>query len=251
LGHRQADFRDVLSLKYDAGSEDLFIGLRTDYELNETEVDGEKAYLKYTTHIWDGTTLAGLHAVQKNLANCYESADVWAHQYFNIALGPISPLDAAEVAVRSQCFSNSRANQRWASEDAGFWSLNTDHGVHANVIINAGWLSPDKNYQIFIQKFDEAVFKGPRTIEKTDAVGQLMSALPTLVEGDRVLLKAKNSNYDLVIPCVPYFTGFSGAPGIPYVPGTVSPHPVPTPPIIIPVPVPVPPTGDWPEEENE
>src|SRR5690606_25403974 len=109
--------------------------------------------------------------------------------------------------------------------------------VHGNVIINPGWLAPDLDYEIYIQKFDEAVFKGPRTIRRTDDCGQLMAELPTLVEGDRVLIKAEDNccdDYDLVIPCVPEFTGFAGAPGIPFVP--VPPGPPPVPPVPVPAP---------------
>lgn len=254
IGHRQEDFRDVLHMTYDTGSEDLFLGLRADYELNEEEVDGERAFLAYTIHVWDGSNPDGQRAVRTNIANCYEASDVWAREFFTTVDFDtreeeccfdgeceidevICPLEAAEFAVRSQCFSNSRANQRWRTDDAGLWSMNTDHGVHGNVIINPGWLAPDLDYEIYIQKFDEAVFKGPRTIRRTDDCGQLMAELPTLVEGDRILIKSEDNccdDYDLVIPCVPEFTGFAGAPGIPYVPVTLGPVPLP------PVPVPVP-----------
>lgn len=114
--------------------------------------------------------------------------------------------------------------------------MNSDHGVPGDVIVNAGWLAPNLDFEIYIQKFDEAVFKGPRTVRTTDDVGQLMVELPTLVEGDRVLIKAEDSccdDYDLVIPCVPEFTGFAGAPGVPYTPVTVGPP-------VAPAPVPVP-----------
>lgn len=255
LGHRQEDFRDVLHMTFDPATDDLFLGLRADYELNEEEVDGERAFLAYTIHVWDGSTLDGRRAIRRNIANCYEAADVWARQFFVTkdfdvledeccidndeceVKRVIKPLVAAEFAVRSQCFSNSRANQRWRTDDSGLWSMNSEHGVHGNVIVNPGWLAPDLDFEIYIQKFDEAVFKGPRTIRRTDDCGQLMAELPTLVEGDRVLIKAEDnccSDYDLVIPCVPEFTGFAGAPGIPYVPIVVGPPPV------VPVPVPVP-----------
>ena len=35
LGHRQEDFRDVLHMTFNDSSDDLFLGLRADYELNE------------------------------------------------------------------------------------------------------------------------------------------------------------------------------------------------------------------------
>jgi hypothetical protein len=253
IGHRQEDFRDVLHMTYNQASEDLFIGLRADYELNEEEVDGERAFLAYTISVWDGSSHDGRRNVRRDISNCYEASDVWARQFFvtqdfDIRKDEccfdegceiedvICPLEAAEFAVRSQCFSNSRSNQRWRTDDAGYWSMNTDHGVPGDVIVNAGWLAPRLDYEIYVQKFDEAVFKGPRTIRTSDDVGQLMVELPTLVEGDRILIKSEDNccdDYDLVIPCVPEFTGFAGAPGIPYVPVTLGP-PVPA----VPVPVP-------------
>jgi hypothetical protein len=105
------------------------------------------------------------------------------------------------------------------------------------VIVNPGWLAPWLDFEIYIQKFDEAVFKGPRTIRTSDEVGQLLVELPTLVEGDRVLIMSQDSccdDYDLVIPCVPEFTGFAGMPGVPYQPVTLGPPPIP------PIPVPIP-----------
>ncbi len=228
LGHRQEDFRDGLYMSYQRDSEDLFIGLRRGHELNEEEVDGEKAYLNYTIHVWDGSTAEGRRAIRKDLLNCYESADIWARQFFGSPKSPPSSLEAAEFAVRSQCFSNSRANQRWRTDDIGYWSINSDHGVQGNVIINSGWLAPNMSFEIYIQKYDEAVFRGPRTVVETDALGQLMVALFTLVEGDRVLLKSTKKccdDYDLVMPCVPEFTGFAGSPGVPYVPVTLGPPP--------------------------
>ncbi len=245
LGHRQEDFRDVLHMTFDAATDNLFLGLRADYELNEEEVDGERAFIGFTITTWDGSSVAGRAAVRDNIANCYEASDVWARQFFATVEfqdredeccfedgceieDTICPLRAAEFAVRSQCFSNSRANQRWQTEDVGFWSMNTIHGVTGNVIINPGWLAPDLDFELYIQKFDEAVFKGPRTIRRTDDVGALMAELPTLVEGDRVLIRAEDSccsDYDIVLPCVPEFTGFAGAPLIPYVPQALG-HPL-------------------------
>ncbi len=99
--------------------------------------------------------------------------------------------------------------------------MNSIHGVSGNVIVNPGWLAPDQDFELYIQKFDEAVFKGPRTIKRSDSSGQLMVEMPTLVEGDRVLIKAEDhccSDYEVVIPCVPEFTGFSGLSGYPYIP---------------------------------
>lgn len=226
LGHRKGDFRDVLYLNYDNNSDNLAIAFRADYSLNEQDVDGEHAYLKYTVHTWDGSTKEGRSAVRKNLVNCFKASDPWAQQFFATSNFNVTSTEAAEIAARSQCFSNSLSNQRWNSESQGFWSINTDHGVHGNVIINPGWLAPNLAFNVYIQKFDEEVFKGPRTLVQTDSVGQAMIALPTLVEGDRVLLKAKNKccdDYDLVLPCVPEFTGFHGYPGIPYAPVTVAP----------------------------
>lgn len=257
LGHRQEDFRDVLHMVFDDVTDDLFLGLRADYELNEEEVDGERAFLVYTMHFWDDRSVAGRRALRRNIADCYEAADVWARQFFTTRYfnffddqccidddcrveDTISAREAAEFAARSQCFSNSRSNQRWRTDDSGYWSMNTDHGVNGDVIVNPGWLAPYMDFEIYIQKFDEAVFKGPRTIRRTDDVGALMAEIPTLVEGDRVLLKSEDNccdDYDLVIPCVPEFTGFAGAPGIPYVPITLGPA-IPVPPAAI-VPVPV------------
>ncbi|MCA9507568.1 MAG: hypothetical protein KC505_03995 [Myxococcales bacterium] len=238
LGHRQQDFRDVLHITFDEATDDLFLGLRGDYELNEEETDGERAFLGFTLTTWDGSSSSGRYAIRENIANCYEASDIWARQFFATVdfqerldeccfndecelASTIKPLVAAEFAVRSQCFSNSRSNQRWQSEDVGFWSMNSIHGVAGNVIVNPGWLGPDLDVELYIQKFDEAVFKGPRTIRRTDDVGAMMAAIPTLVEGDRVLIRAEDSccsDYDIVLPCVPEFTGFAGAPGVPYVP---------------------------------
>ncbi len=262
LGHRQEDFRDVLHMTFDAATDNLFLGLRADYELNEEEVDGERAFMGFTIHTWDGSTEDGRAAVRENIANCYEAADVWARQFFDILAfqdiaddccldedgceieDTIDPLLAAEFAVRSQCFSNSRANQRWQTEDVGLWSMNTIHGVAGNVIINPGWLGPDLDFEIYIQQFDEAVFKGPRTIRRTDSVGALMAELPTLTEGSRVLIKSEDSccsDYDIVLPCVPEFTGFAGAPFVPYVPQALGNPLVPLAgPGVVPVPAPVP-----------
>lgn len=244
-GHRAEDFRDVLHLKYDEESEELFVGLRADFELNEEEVDGERAFMGFTITAWDGSTEDGREAIRDNIANCYDASDVWARQFFVtenfqsrkdeccfddecIIDDVIGPLLAAEYAVRSQCFSNSRSQQRWQTDDVGFWDMNTHHGVAPNLVVNAGWLAPFLDFEIYIQKFDEAVFKGPRTVTTTDEVGQLMLALPTIVEGDRILIKSEDSccdDYDLVIPCVPEFTGFAGAPGIPYIPQAIGPMP--------------------------
>lgn len=254
LGHRQEDFRDVLHMTYDIGNENLFIGLRADFELNEEQIDGEEGYLAYTVHVWDGTNVDGRRAIRDNISNCYEASDVWARQFFITEdfsrtaddccidhecdiIDVICPLDAAEFAVRSQCFSNSRSNQRWRTDDAGYWSINTDYGVESDVIVNAGWLAPFMDFEVYIQKFDEAVFKGPRTVVTSDYIGQLAIDLPTLVEGDRVLIRAEDSccdEYDLVLPCVPEFTGFAGLPGIPYVPATLGPPPVPPVPVAVP-----------------
>lgn len=261
IGHREKDFRDNLYMTFDLTSEDLFLGLRADQELNEEVVDGETAYMAYTISVWDGTDEEGREAVRTNISNCYEAADPWARQFFVTQdfdrrgddcciderceiTDVICPLRAAEFAVRSQCFSNSTSNQRWRTLDAGYWSIGTDYGVRGNVIVNAGWLAPHLDFEIFIQKFDEAVFKGPRTVRRTDSVGQLMVELPTLVEGDRVLIRSEDNccdDYDLVLPCVPEFTGFAGAPGVPYVPVTLGPAPLPPLPVPGPGPGPVPP----------
>ncbi len=241
LGHRQEDFRDVLHMELNG--EDLFLGLRADYELNEEAVDGEQAFLSYTITTWDGSTAPGRQAIRDNIANCYEASDVWARQFFVTKHfqeradeccpgchceieSLIEPLEAAEFEVRSQCFSNSRANERWQNDDVGYWAMNTTHGVEPNLVVNPGWLAPHLDFEIYIQRFDEAVFKGPRTIARTDEVGQLIVAIPTLTEGDRVLIKSEDNcceDYDLVLPCVPEFTGFIGAPGIPYVPVQLGP----------------------------
>lgn len=228
-GHRAGDFRDPLHMQFDPESDHLFLGLRTDYELNEENTDGERAFLHYTIHAWDASSEAGKKAIGKNFANCYEAADLWARQFIRTTeLEKIQALDAAEFAVRSQCFSNSRANQRWGNESSAFWSINNNKGVLGNVIVNPGWLAPNLEFEVYIQKFDEAVFKGPRVLARTDNLGQLMVEMPTLVEGDRVLLKAQDSccsDYDLVLPCIQEFIGFQGAPGVPYVPQIIGPPP--------------------------
>lgn len=232
LGHREGDFRDNLIMKYDPATEDLFLGLRADYDIEGAQDDGDQAFLSYTIHTWDGSTLTAARDLRQQFASCYLAADPWAYQFFRInessylreVLNPdcarVCPLELAEFATRSQCFSNSRANQRWQNDSAGFWSMNSIKNVTGNIIINPGWLGPNLDVEVYVQKFDEAVFHGPRTVRTTDAVGQLMVELPTIVEGDRVLIKAQDnccSDYDLIVPCVPEFTGFSGITGIPYV----------------------------------
>jgi len=233
LGHRQGNFQDVLALSYDESAEDLFLGLIADYELNEEAFDGEDAYFGYTMHVWDGSTDEGIKNLRPQFASCYLAADPWTWQFFKLKNAELSsigagedcsvfcPAELAEFATRSQCFSNSRANQRWQNEDAGYWSINSTHNVESNIIINPGWLGPNMDVEIYVRKFDEAVFKGPRSIRRTDEVGQLAVELPTIVEGDQILLKAEDnccSDYDLIIPCVPAFTGFAGETGQPYRP---------------------------------
>lgn len=241
LGHRQEDFRDVLHFNLEV--DDLFIGLRADYELNEEEVDGEQAFFGYTITTWNGTSDSGRHAVRKQIADCYLASDPPMRQYFDVQDFQdreddccinedcfiddlITSLRAAEFAERSECFSNSRANQRWQNNEAGLWAMNTTHGVAANVIVNPGWLAPNLDFAIYINRIGEAAFHGPRTIRTSDELGQLTVEIPTLVEGDRILIKAedsRSSDYDLVIPCVPEFTGFIGLPGKPFLPPTLGP----------------------------
>lgn len=260
LGHRSQDFRDALHISFDPLHDELFLGLRADYELERAGADGELAFFNYTISVWDGSTAHGRDLISNDIAACYEAADVWAREFFvtqdfhrvgesrNCCFdgkctidGIICPLRAAEFAVRSQCFSNSRANSRWQNDQSAFWNISSVKGAEPNLVVNPGWLGPNLDFNIFIQKFDEAVFKGPRTIIRTDCHGQLLTALPTLVEGDRVLLKAVDSccqDYDLVIPCVPEFTGFAGLPGVPYIPQPIGPPPFPIagpPPVLGPI----------------
>lgn len=260
LGHRSQDFRDALHITFN-DQDDLFLGLRADYDLDDAGVDGELAFFNYTISVWDGSTSHGRNLIDNDIAACYEAADVWAREFFvtqdfhkfdeNInccfdgkchGCKTICPLRAAEFAVRSQCFSNSRANSRWQNDQSAFWNISSVKGAEPNVAINPGWLGPNLDFYLYIQKFDEAVFKGPRTVVRTDCHGQLLTAIPTLVEGDRILLKAIDSccsDYDLVLPCVPEFTGFAGLPGVPYIPQTIGPPPFPGPgpgPVIGPVP---------------
>lgn len=255
LGHRSQDFRDVLHMTL--SGDDLFLGLRADYDLDDAGVDGELAFLGYTISVWDASTQHGRDLVRSDISSCYEAADVWAREMFvtqafngfsqvndccfnghcNVEC-TISPLKAAEFAVRSQCFSNSRANSRWQNDQSSFWNISSVKGAEPNVVVNPGWLGPNLDFYLYIQKFDEAVFKGPRTIVRTNCQGQLLTAIPTLVEGDRVLLKAIDSccsDYDLVLPCVPEFSGWAGLPGVPYIPQTIGPPP----PIAGPGPMPV------------
>lgn len=234
LGHRSADYQDALHIKFDSSSDNLFLGLKAPFELDEYGVDGNLAYMAYTIHTWDGSSAEGKKALRKSLASCLEAAEPWARQFFSYSdiemseqcvngtctmQSNMKALAAAEFAVRSQCFSNSKANQRWQNDQSAFWNIGSNKGSRSNVIVNAGWLAPDLEFNLYIQKFDEAVFKGPRLSKKTDELGQLLIEIPTLVEGDRVLLKAKDScckGYDLVIPCVPEFSGFKGVPPVPF-----------------------------------
>lgn len=227
-GHRQEDFRDVLHMHLTG--QDLFLGLRADFELNEEEVDGEQGFMSFTLSVWDGSTVAGRTAVRRNVFNCYEAADPWARQFLVEKIfhtppshkdwwvdAAVKPLDAAEFAVRSQCLSNGM-NASWQSPDSGIWSMNSTHGSNTNLTVPPGWLAPALDFEIYIQKFDEAVFKGPRTIRTSDRYGQIMAAVPTLVQGDRVLLKAEDNccdDYDLVVPCDAEFTGFESVTGEP------------------------------------
>jgi hypothetical protein len=251
IGIRAGDFRDTLYMERRDNSgiaendgEDLFIGLRADARLEAETIDGEYGFMAYTISYWDGHDEEGLKNVRTQISSCYEAADVWARQFFTTSdfqrragedccldecckiEKTICPLRAAEMAVRSQCFSNSRSNNRWQTQEVGFWSLNNNHGVGPNVVVNPGWLAPNTDFEIYIQSFDQAVFKGPRTVVTSDCYGQIMTAIPTLVEGDRILIKAQPAHardYDVVLPCVPEFTGFVGAPGLAFVPTIVGP----------------------------
>lgn len=213
LGHRQEDFRDNLHIQLDGSADELFIGLRADYELNEEEVDGDRAFMGYTMTVWDNSSDEGRQAIRRNFLNCYQVADEWARQYFDVpGFGqPISPFVAAEAAARSQCFSNSRSQQNWQTAEVGSWMMNAHRGVSPNLAVNPGWLAPHLDYEIYISKFEEVVFQGPKTIKRTDESGQLLTAIPTLVEGDRVRLKPEDDccdDYDLVISCDAVFNGF-------------------------------------------
>lgn len=203
LGHRQGDFRDVLQMELRGTNEqDLFIGLRKDYELNEEEVDGEVAYLQYTITTFDSSTDAGYNQMRKDISNCFQAADLWAKEFIRFDSG-ITPVVAADMVARSQCFSNSSSQQKWQDENMGFWSMNTIHGVAGNVFVNAGILEANAKYSVYIQKFDETFFKGPRTFVYTDSEGRVMTAIPTIVEGDKVkLLRAKANGKELNIDCV-------------------------------------------------
>lgn len=240
LGHREGDFRDNLVMRYNAATEDLFLGLKSDHYIEGFGHDGHQAFLSYTIHTYDGSTFEKFKDIRQQFASCYLATDPWALQFIELDasehLGELNnvdclkecPLEVAEYAVRSQCFSNSRANQRWQNDSAGYWSMNSIKNVTGNIIVNPGWLGPNLNVEVYVQKFDEPIFYGPRTIRTTDKVGQVMVELPGLVEGDRVLIKAEEScceDYDLVIPCVPEFTGFAGRVSIPYVPAIIAPPP--------------------------
>ncbi len=233
LGHRQGDFRDNLIMAYDEDSEDLFLGLRADYELDDSQTGGSMAFLSYTIHMWDGTTIEGQNQLRQQFSACYLASDPWEYQFFrindsqytrdlhNTNCAYLCPLQMADFAAHSQCFSNSRSNQRWQNIDAGLWSMNSTKNVNGNVIINPGWLAPHLDFEVYLQKFDEAVFTGPLTIRTTDEIGQLSVELPTVVEGDRVFIKAQDNcceDYKLILPCVPEFTGFTGIAGVPYIP---------------------------------
>ena len=242
-GIRQGDYKDSLYMTQ-TDPESLFVGLKSNYLLGDQTIEGQKAFLSYTITTWSGEDYRSRQEVRTNIASCYEASDVWARSFFvtrafqeferdfydhcfdncSDVNRVITPLMAAEMAVRSQCFSNSRSNNKWQNSDFGYWSMNANFGAGSNVIINPGWLGPDLDFELYVQSFDEAVFKGPRVLARSDYVGQLLAVIPTLVEGDRVLIRALSnccSDYDLIIPCVPEFTEFLGWPGLPYVGGGV------------------------------
>lgn len=202
LGHRQGDFRDVLQMELcGANEQDLFIGLRKDYELNEEEVDGDVAYLHYTITTFDSSTDAGYNQMRKDISNCFQAADPWAKEFIRFDAG-ITPVVAADMVARSQCFSNSSSQQKWQDVNMGFWSMNTIHGVAGNIFVNAGILDANAKYSVYIQRFDENTFRGPRTYVYTDNEGRIMTAIPTIVEGDKVkLLRTKANNKELIIDC--------------------------------------------------
>src|SRR5579871_1722541 len=85
LGQRQGDFADGLRMIYHPEPDNLFIGLNTKRELNESGLFGNSGYLKYTIHRYDNTDWEGFMTTFKDFANCYESADAWTKQYFNTA----------------------------------------------------------------------------------------------------------------------------------------------------------------------
>lgn len=198
LGHREGDFRDVLRMELRGN--DLFIGLRASYELNENYIDGSTAYLNFTITKFDSE--ADNSQMKKDVVNCLNAADPWAQKTFNVGKD-ITPVKAAKIVAHSQCFSNSISQQKWQEEDIGFWSMNTNHGVAANVVIPSGYLDANATYTLYIKKYDEDNFKGPRTIIYTDNKGRAITALPTLVEGDKILLKPVEYSAvpELVVSC--------------------------------------------------
>ena len=236
LGNSRGDYKDDLHMTQ-PDPESIFIGLESNYLMGSETIDGELAFLSYTVTTWSGEDEESREEMRRNIADCYEASDVWTRNFFVTRAFQlhkcedyldeccdveklITPLLAAEMAVRSQCFSNSRSNNKWQNSDFGFWSINSSFGSHSNVVINPGWLGPDLDIEIYVQRFDEAIFSGPRVVTRTDYVGQLMAVVPTLAEGDRILLRSSHnccSDYDLTVPCVPEFTEFITRPNMPYV----------------------------------
>jgi hypothetical protein len=236
IGNRNGSFRDNLILEQ-LSPESLFVGLASNYTMGDMTINGQQAFLSYSITTWSGESSDSRLEMRRNIADCYEAADVWTRNFFvtrafqvrhdedsfhhccNINK-VITPLLAAEMAVQSQCFSNSRSNNKWATSDFGYWSINSSFGSNTNLVINPGWLAPELEYEIYVQSFDQDLFRGPKALARTDHVGQLTAILPTLVEGDRVMIRSGThccNNYELIVPCVPEFTEFVGWPGIPYV----------------------------------
>ncbi|MCA9508124.1 MAG: hypothetical protein KC505_06880 [Myxococcales bacterium] len=206
LGIRQGDFRDALHMKITGDQKtDLFIGLRKSFKLNEAEIDGESAYLKFDISVLDYSDLEKKLRSKKDVTSCLLSLDELERQMVskNIFLPEADLAQSALMIARSQCFSATQKQQSFNTTDARYWSISNNHGVYPNVLINTGWLPPKTEVEIFVEKWHDSIFKGPRMVGYTDEYGQLFLSIPTIVEGDRLLLKPlPNKGYDLVIPVV-------------------------------------------------
>jgi hypothetical protein len=212
LGFRKGNFRDVLHMQFDQEQDNLFIGLRADYELFGASRDGEEA--NFTTTI----TYINKHNMRETLALCYESADYLAQQQIDVLLlnKEIPVVVAANMIAQSRCFSNARANQDWQNYRVGLFSMNGHKQVASNLFIPAGWLGPDLTYEVYLKKFDEAVYQGPIGYFHTEFFLGAVLEIPTATEGDEVMFVAADAccnTFKVSLPAAPEFTDLYPSPG--------------------------------------
>jgi len=205
LGFRKGDYRDNLHMVFNDDEEDLFIGLLADYELRPAQTDGEQA--NFATTI----TYLNKQNMRPTLRACYQSADYLARQQIDVLLlnKEIPVVVAANMIAESRCFSNSAANQQWQDYRLGLFSMNGHKQVRPNLFIPSGWLGPDLTYELYLKKYDEAVFVGPIGYFHTQFFIGAVAEIPTATEGDEVMFVAQDAccnTFKVSMPAAPELT---------------------------------------------